>query len=195
MRKHNAKFLGTLTALALGLGLATAAPAATVLVGTYSGNDCGGAGGFSNCYASQSGTSQGASGELASPAVYKYNNGGAEDFSNLFPSVDGSEFDITYNGGTNTLSFTYTPGADDPAIHYFTVKQANGFALFYDALPITSGSVTLDDFFPRTPGYSHITFFDTGGGVPEPATWAIMIMGIGIAGGAMRLRQARTAIA
>jgi hypothetical protein len=167
---------------------AAPAQAAVVFLGSFAGTECGGAGGFSNCYAYQNGTAQGQSGG-GSPAIWKYNDGGATDTSTLFPSISGSEFSITYVGGTNTLSFTYTPGANDPVIHYFAVKQANGFILFYDSDPITSGSVDLDTYF-KQPGYSHITFFDTGApAVPEPATWAMMLGGLGLAGVAMRRRK------
>ena len=33
-----------------------------------------------------------------------------------------------------------------------------------------------------------------GGGVPEPATWAMMLVGVGMVGGAMRMRR-KTALA
>jgi len=32
------------------------------------------------------------------------------------------------------------------------------------------------------------------GGVPEPATWALMILGFGAVGGAMRRRNAKTSV-
>jgi hypothetical protein len=32
-------------------------------------------------------------------------------------------------------------------------------------------------------------FFGTFSGVPEPATWGLMILGFGLVGGAMRRRQ------
>jgi hypothetical protein len=178
----------TLAAALSGAALLVATPAQATLVflGQFAGNDC--VGGFSTCYATQTGVVQG-SGSGGSPAIFKYNNGGTTDTSTLFPSIDGSEFAITYDGGTNVLSFTYTPGANDPIVHYFTMKQANGYILFYDSDPITSGSVDLDPYF-RQKGFSHITFFDTGApAVPEPATWAMMLGGLGLAGVAMRRRK------
>lgn len=184
------------TALSLALS-AVDAQAATVLVGSYSGNECGGRGGFSNCYASASGTAQGAS-LGASPAIFKYGSDGTTEVSSLFPTITGSEFDIDYLLNGNTLSFTYAPGVGDPTIHYFAVKQANGFSLFYDSSPITSGSVNLSDYFPNNPGYSHITFFDTGSvsGVPEPSTWAMLLIGFFGLGGVLRLprRKSKTIV-
>ncbi len=46
-------------------------------------------------------------------------------------------------------------------------------------------------------GYDNITFGSdraTGGAVPEPATWAMMIGGFGMVGGAMRYRRRKTSI-
>ncbi len=174
------------------------AQAAYSFVGQYGGNDCSG-GGFSNCYASASGTSEGQpSGGGGSAAIFKYNFGGALDFSTLYPSISGSEFVIGLDTNTNILSFNYTPGANDPSIHYFAIKQSNGFVLFYDANPITAGSIDLDPYF-KGPGYSHITFFNGGamtpGPVPEPATWAMMIIGFALVGASMRRRKTAVSFA
>jgi hypothetical protein len=194
MAKHAAKVLASVAALSLSSGFwATQAHAVIAFLGTFPGTECGGPGGFPNCYAYQTGTAQGQTGD-GSPSIFKYNFGGAIETSSQYPSITGAEFQINYAANTNTLSFLYTPGADDPAIHYFAVKQADTFALFYDAAAITSGSVALSDYFPDTPGYSHITFFNTGStAVPEPATWAMMLMCFGLVGAAMRHRQRQRA--
>ena len=90
---------------------------------------CTGAG-FANCYATTAGTTNDADAG-GSPTVYKRDSDGSQSFGG-FSSVTGSEFTISYTRIGNSLSFTYTPGANDPEIHYFTVKQASGYALFYD---------------------------------------------------------------
>lgn len=186
-----------LTAMAmtgLAAGLTSTAQASVIYATTFSGNECGGAGGFPDCYATTTGTHQGADGG-GSPTIYKLNADGSEDFG-TFASVDGSEFNITFNSATHDLSFTYTPGANDPAIHYFVINQANYSALFYDLSdPITSFTAHLDDYLTKNPnGWSHITFFDTGAPpptVPEPATLALF--GAGLLGLGIMARRRKTA--
>lgn len=185
------------TAFALAgaaLTFATPANAALVVIGTFSGTDCSGQGGFPNCWATQNGVLQGpVTDPLGSPAVYKWNNGDESETNTvLFPSIDGSEFTLDIEG--TMLSFTYTQGDDDPFLHYFTVKQGDEYVLFYDENAITSGSVDLAVLFPNNTGWSHVTWFDTGdpGGVPEPGTWAMMLMGFGATGFALRRRRKPT---
>ncbi len=182
-----------MAALAASTMVAAPAQAAVEFLGTFGGNECSGKGGFTACYAGPDGVWK----EFAdgrSPSIFKLDNETAEiDISDLYPSITGLEFLISYIADTNTLSFTYTPGVDDPAIHYFSVKQANGYALFYDSDPILSGSVALDTYFPNNPGWSHITFFNSGwpdNGVPEPATWAMLLLGFGAIGATLRARKA-----
>jgi hypothetical protein len=181
------------------LAFATPASAAVTLLGVFSGTDCSGTGGFPNCWATQTGTAQGpVTDPLGSPAVFKWNantdgSPGAIEASPVFPSITGVEFTLGLVG--DVLSFTYTQGAGDPDLHYFSVKQANGYALYYDAAPITSGSVDLGDLFPNNVGWSHITWFDTGATeAPEPGTWAMMLLGFGAVGGAMRRRRRGNAL-
>jgi hypothetical protein len=167
----------------------TAAPA-SVYLGTFSGTECSGTGGFPNCWATQTGVQQGpVIDPLGSPAVYKLDSDASTEISPLFPTIDGSEFDISFDAATDVISFMYTAGAGDPLIHYFSVKQADSYILFYDAAGFTSASLDLDTYFPNNPGFSHITFFDTGSGVPEPSTWAMMLLGFGAMG--ITIRRSR----
>ena len=183
-------------ALAGSLGFATSAQAAVTLLGVTSGTDCGGKGGFSNCYANPDGTITQGTTQGGSPAIWKINSDATTDVSTMFPSITGSEFSVSYFGNTNTLNFTYTPGTDDPTIHYFAIKQGNSTALYYDSDPITSGSIMLDSLFPNNPGFSHITFFDTGDpGVPEPGVWALLITGFFGIGSMLRRRRTHLTLA
>jgi PEP-CTERM motif len=59
-----------------------------------------------------------------------------------------------------------------------------------------SAGGTFDNWEPA-PGYD-LAFFLNGsaiGGVPEPATWAMMMLGFGAAGGMMRYRRRKTSVA
>jgi len=179
---------------------ATAAQAAITLIGTFDGNQCGGAGGFAACWASGTAPGGGAITKTppGSPSIIRFEPGGATDLGS-FPSIDGSEFVINYVSATNTLNFTYTPGPGDPEIHYFGIFQGgsapggsfnNTYQLFYDTNPITTGSINLSTYFVNS-GWSHIDFFDTGTRVPEPATWAMMLLGFGGIGMALRRSRRR----
>jgi hypothetical protein len=176
-----------MAALAATALTATPAQAALVFIGEFDGTDCSGAGGFENCYATQDGVVQGPGGELASPTVYKLGSDGEVTLVSAFPTVDGSEFDIDFIG--NILSFTYTAGDGDPDLHYFTIKQGNTYGLWYDVNAITTASIDTS-ILEDGPGFSHITFFNTGTpGVPEPATWAMLLLGFGAIGATMRAKK------
>jgi hypothetical protein len=189
----------TLLATAAAVPMFVAAPAhAAELIGVFTANDCIGQS-FSQCVATQAGTNV-VGGALPSPVVVKYNGNqqdgdldpfDVDEISTNYPSVDGNEFILGFDDNSHVASFFYTPGLDDPAIHYFTIKQGRQYALFYDANPILSGAIDLDGvgFSAGTDSFSHMTFFNSGNAVPEPATWAMILFGFGAIGFAMRRRK------
>ncbi|RSV41626.1 PEP-CTERM sorting domain-containing protein [Sphingomonas sp. ABOLD] len=74
------------------------------------------------------------------------------------------------------------------------VKAGNYFSL-YKVADLSSGSWSTMDIphGKNAKDLSHIAFFGSAAvaGVPEPATWGMMIAGVGMAGGALRRRRAR----
>ncbi|GAA0739200.1 hypothetical protein GCM10009075_17810 [Sphingomonas trueperi] len=94
--------------------------------------------------------------------------------------------------GAGTSSGTWaTPGY---VIDYMAVKAGNYFSL-YKVADLSSGSWSTMDIphGKNAKDLSHIAFFGSAAvaGVPEPATWGMMIAGVGMAGGALRRRRAR----
>ena len=110
---------------ALGIGLLNAALLATPLPASadvllsvdLSGNDCTGTLGTSpECSVNNS------------PQIVKFdsptvgNSGQAEINSAQFPSIDGSEFKITFDNTQGFGTWEYTQGQDDPNVRYWSAK-------------------------------------------------------------------------
>lgn len=167
-------------------------------IGSFDGQDCpitgpNGSNGFSGCWATQDGIATSAGGDpTASRSVAQIGLTGTTDISTNYPTIDGSEFTLTLDTSSNTLFFTYLMGTGDPVLHYISIKQADGYELFYDAAGFASGttySFALNNYFLNNPGVSHITVYDSTGAVPEPATWGLMLLGFAGVGVAMRRKR------
>jgi hypothetical protein len=101
--------------------------------------------------------------------------------------------DVTSGFGSNQTSGMVTSSF---AVSFYAVKAGDFFDLFEIAPSTTfnwstSGIVVGNG---QTPAISHLLYFGGGtptprGGVPEPASWAMMIVGLGAIGGAMRMRR------
>ena len=173
----------------------------TFAVGSHAGQDCPITGpgnpGFSGCWITSSGTTgTQPTDPTASRVVAQIGLAGTTDISTFYTTISGSEFSLSLNTTTNVLSFLYNMGAGDPTLHYITIKQGDGYELFYDVAGFTSGTTytfSLNSYFPNNPGVSHVTVYDGDPPpVPEPATWALMLLGFGGIGMALR-RSRRTA--
>lgn len=148
------------------------------------------------CYATPTGTVTSTDPNVAgaSPLIARLdasnNSWSSTDFSGLFPSVTSSDFTLTYDATLNTLTFNYLMGTGDPTIHYLGISQASSYYLFYAVGGITSATINLTDLFPKNSGWSHVDLYDTGvPGVPEPATWAMMLIGFAGIGYSIRRRK------
>ena len=172
------------------------AEAATITV-FVSGNDCGN----QNCVANETGTFSNTAGITGSPFIIKFNGNGsvAEINAALYPTITGAEFTFTpaLNGSLGSGSWTYTPGAGDPAVRFWTGKGGPNYNLFYDngadnvggAEAVTSGTwaTPINPNNSRPYGISHISFYDTGATVPEPAT--LLLFGTAAVAAGLRRRR------
>ena len=95
---------------------------------------------------------------------------------------------LTLNDALNGGTFSFGSGVD---LLYYAVKSGNNFILYQYT---GTNSFTTDGLQmgenTDAPALSHIIFFgDLSGGVPEPATWAMMLIGMGMVGSSIRRRR------
>ena len=83
----------------------------------------------------------------------------------------------------------YNPGAySNPGVYnHFSVISTNGIGGFSLMGDYVEGNVSIDNV--------QVNLESMGSAVPEPATWALMITGFGLAGSALRRRRQLTALA
>jgi hypothetical protein len=160
-----------------------------VAIATLDGNDCAGLFGkpFDACkIPTKYDPNQ-------SPVIAKYDTGvdegstkGWEFNSEQFPSVTADDFNLTINED-GSGSFVYLKDNDDPVITFFVAKGGPLFNLFKNDDEMLAGTWTtpVNDNNNKTFELSHITFYDTGGGippseVPEPTT--LLLTGLALAG-------------
>ena len=133
----------------------------------------------------------------ATPYLAVYGNGTANINFTGVDDVRSFSFDYSTVDTYNTLTIHYTSGADTV---YSGTQILNG-------LPtgVTSGSIIVNGDGRMISGLSlgttsnafEVDNLATSSGiaaVPEPASWALMLGGFGMVGGAMRSRRTKTAV-
>jgi hypothetical protein len=119
-----------------------------------------------------------------------YNNYTSPDIALYL--LDSSLVSFTVNGDGMTGTFTADPGY---VVDYIAIKASDMF-IIYDLYGATSGNWTTADLVNnggQQPDLSHLLFFGHPGDVPEPATWAMMLLGVGMIGSSMRRRNRKRA--
>jgi hypothetical protein len=165
---------------------------------SFTGNDCSGVFGiaFANCDIPASIDPD------ESPIIIKFNfndgvPGAVEINSGLFPTIDGSEIALGFDNPTGiTGTWTYTPGAGDPGITFWVAKGGAFFNLFTDdsGASVTTGTwvTPLTALGGNPTALSHIDFYDTTGTpVPVPEPGSLVLVGVGLLGGAWLARRKR----
>jgi hypothetical protein len=97
--------------------------------------------------------------------------------------------------GSHTVDFsTLLQGVSFVAFHFGNGQGGPGQATAFYKIDAGAGLDTLTLNYNAS---SNAVLYSTtpGGGVPEPATWAMMIAGFGLAGAALRRRRAQDALA
>lgn len=139
--------------------------------------------------------------------IVNWSGGASSSYSYPFSDPNAPIFPVSFSGGTGFIIYetgdgAFVPGSGVSNCTYLDCQvqlSGSGVAHFNPAGYIGSGSLTIDsqsfvdprwDSF-QSGGYS---FFASGTityvlGVPEPSNWAMMLIGFGVVGGALRLRQ------
>ncbi len=184
----------TVAVLAVGLLLAVSGRASADLVATIQGNDCSGLFGteFASCKVPDLFDPN------MSPVVVKFNANGSvsEVNSGLFPTISGDEFSFSF-GSNGSGTWTYSPGADDPAtlVSFYVAKGGNYFNLFNNAGNTNSWFAPFNPVNGQPTGLSHLTFYQGPAGVsagpmsPVPEPGSLLLLASGLAAGVARLRS------
>ncbi|GGE07899.1 hypothetical protein GCM10011529_12890 [Polymorphobacter glacialis] len=135
----------------------------------------------------------------------------AGSVSQAFATTIGSNYTVTFDlsgnpdGGVGTRTAIVSIDGSLPSIKSYVVAPSNSresmnwqtYSYDFTAFTTTSRLVFASaDYTPFGPALDNVSVIDNGGGagstVPEPATWAMLMIGFGMVG--MTVRSRRTAV-
>lgn len=127
--------------------------------------------------------------------VFMSGAGGSTDVSGVnltFSDAAASQLPESFNGGP-IVSGTYQP-SNYGAYEFTSYTNVNSFAGYNGLSANGTWILIVDDVFPAdggsiSGGWSLTFTTNATSGVPEPATWAMMIAGFGMIGAAMRRQR------
>lgn len=119
--------------------------------------------------------------------------GGTGDFIDLGPTDHGANFDFSFAalaaGASQKLTIFYGAAPTEAAaLGALGAVGAEVYSFGQASTDMTGGAATTFIF-----GFKGVGGAALPGGVPEPTSWALMIMGFGFAGAAIRRRRMQTA--
>jgi PEP-CTERM motif len=183
-----------------------AAPIVYTINGTFSGFTAGGA--FSNVNATFTGTGDTSTATFGT-LTPTFTSVALSTFT-AFTLGDSTTYTITSPGTFGTYkAFDIVPGSTKTRLGFiFNGSGSNGIAIESDAFNgysgLTSFATTAGDVYYQNAtfntdlgeinitGFTNGTFSAAVSAVPEPATWAIMLLGFGTIGFALRRAKVRT---
>lgn len=116
---------------------------------------------------------------------------GYSPFTGIF---NGVEHVVMFNfvagwlgGGIEAVTAQNAP-VDDPTQYFFSMVGPQMFSGPLTSPTLLTGEWDTTDYFAPDRNY-HVSVTVAGGAVPEPATWGMMILGLGAIAGALRSRK------
>lgn len=177
-------------ALALGPSVAFAAPVVTAVGTSYSATSP-----YSFSYGDSTFTFTG-TGDIFNPTAVS--NGGTGQFNTVFGTPTSSFTDrgtVTFGAGDQYAAFAVpTTIRFSNSENFIGLRATRGDQVFY-GYAFTTDNLLNGYAFESTAGQTITATRDLSSAVPEPATWAMMITGLGVVGGALRFRRRRATLA
>jgi hypothetical protein len=121
----------------------------------------------------------------------------APDGTTVIGEIDFTQTDVT---SLKLRSGTWELYAGEPDAAFLAVDAGQEFVLYQLSNPSTSGDWDTFDLPGEIAGqnpklYRLVLFTDPPAGVPEPATWAMLLLGFGMVGASMRMMRRRQSLA